>query len=88
VHPAYPLDPPSHRTFDTTEGVPRQFIGTGRFFYLTRFMFAFVLIGLFFAVCSLFTGLLALCTRIAAYLSGFLNMIGLFFQMLTAILMT
>lgn len=88
VHPAYPLDPPSGRTFGTTDGVPPQFIGTRKFFYLTRFMFAFVLIGLFFAVFSFFTGLLALCTRIGAYISGFLNMIALFFQMLTAILMT
>jgi SUR7/PalI family len=88
VHPAYPLDPPSGRTFNTNEGVPEQFIGTRKFFYLTRFMFAFVLIGLFFAVSSLATGLLALCTRIAAYISGFLNMVGLFFQLLAAILMT
>lgn len=88
VHPAYPLDPPSGRTFGTTDGVPPQFIGTMKFFYLTRFMFAFVLIALFFAVCSLLTGLAALCTRMGAYISGFLNMIGLFFQMLTATLMT
>jgi SUR7/PalI family len=88
VHPAYPLDPPSGRTFNTTDGVPEQFIGTRKFFYLTRFMFAFVLIGIFFAVCSLLTGLLALCTRIGAFISGALNMVGLFFQMLTAILMT
>jgi SUR7/PalI family len=87
VHPAYPLDPPSDRTFGTTEGVPPQFIGTRKFFYLTRFMFAFVLIGIFFTVCAFFSGLLALCTRIGAFLSGFLTMIGLFFQMLTAILM-
>jgi hypothetical protein len=26
-HPAYPFDPPSHRTFDTTENVPQEFIG-------------------------------------------------------------
>lgn len=51
-------------------------------------MFAFVLIGLFFAVISLFTGLLALCTRIGSYISGFVGLIGLFFQTLTAALMT
>ncbi len=51
-------------------------------------MFAFVLIGLFFAVCSLFTGMLALCSRIGAYLSGLLNMTALFFQTITAALMT
>jgi hypothetical protein len=26
-HPDYPFDPPSHRTFDTTENVPQEFIG-------------------------------------------------------------
>jgi len=88
VHPAFPFDPPSHRNFDTHVGVPPAFIGTSTYFYLTRFMFAFVLIGLFFSVMSLFTGLLALCSRIGGYLSGLLNMIGLFFQLLTATLMT
>lgn len=88
VHPAFPLDPPSGRNFNTTTNIPVQFIGTRKYFYLTRFMFAFVLIALFFAVCSLFTGLLALCSRIGSYLSGFLNMIALFFQTLTACLMT
>lgn len=88
ISPAFPLDPPSGRNFGTEDGVPAQFIGTRKFFYLTRFMFAFVLIGIFFAACSLLTGLLALCTRIGAFISGALNMMGLFFQMLTAILMT
>ncbi len=61
---------------------------TRTYFYLTRFMFAFALIALFFAACSLFTGILALCSRIGAYLSGLLNMTALFFQTLTAALMT
>ena len=61
---------------------------TNEYYYLTRFMFAFVLIGLFFAVCSLFTGFLALCTRIGAYLSGLLGFLAMFFQALTAALMT
>ncbi|KAL9619645.1 MAG: hypothetical protein Q9160_005751 [Pyrenula sp. 1 TL-2023] len=88
VHPAFPLDPPRGNNFGTTQNVPSQFIGTHQYFYLTRFMFAFVLIGLFFAVVSLFTGLLALCTRIGSYISGFVGLIGLFFQTLTAALMT
>lgn len=88
VTPAYPLDPPSNRNFGTSEGVPEPFIDTRKFFYMTRFMFAFVLIGIFFAFCSLLTGLLALCTRIGAYISGFLNMISFFFQTLAAVLMT
>lgn len=51
-------------------------------------MFPFLIIGLFFAVCSLFTGLLAMCTRIASYLSSFLAWIALVFQVITTCLMT
>jgi hypothetical protein len=87
-HPDFPFDPPSHRNFDTTENVPHQFIGTNHYFLMSRFMFPFIIIGLFFAVCSLFTGLLAMCTRIASYLSGFLAWIALTFQVITTCLMT
>lgn len=61
---------------------------THKYYYLTRFMFAFVLIGLFFAVCALFLGLLALCSRIGSFLSSALCLVALFFQTLTAALMT
>ena len=61
---------------------------TRKYYYLTRFMFAFVLISLFFAVCSLFLGVFALCSRIGSYMSSFLCSIALFFQTLTAALMT
>jgi hypothetical protein len=89
VHPAFPLDPASGRTFDTDVNVPENFVRNhGYYFYMTRFMFAFMLIALFFAVCALFTGLLALCTRIGAYLSSLLTMIALFFQLIQAALMT
>jgi hypothetical protein len=89
VHPAFPLDPASHRTFDTTVNVPQNFVDNhGYYFYLTRFMFAFMLIALFFAVMALFTGLLALCTRIGAYISSLLAFIALFFQLIQASLMT
>lgn len=87
VHPAFPLDPPSHRNFDTTKDIPKQFIGSSKYFYMTRFMFAFMLIALFFAVCSFFAGLFALCSRIGSYLSGLLGMIALFFQTINASLM-
>lgn len=89
VHPAFPLDPSSHRTFDTRVNVPPNFYDNHNYYFLmTRFMFAFMLIALFFAVCALFTGLLALCTRIGAYLSSLLTMIALFFQLIQAALMT
>lgn len=86
VIPARPLDPP--RNFNTINGVPAQFINTHYYFLMTRFMFAFMLISLFFAVCALFTGLLALCSRIGSYLSGLLTTLAFVFQALNAALMT
>ena len=86
VVPALPFDPP--RNFGTTENVPQQFVGTHMYFYLSRFMFAFYLIALFFAACALFTGLLALCSRLGGYLSGLTVSIALFFQALAASLLT
>jgi hypothetical protein len=80
---ALPFDPP--RNFGTQNNIPEQFIGTNKFWYLSRFMFAFYLIALFFAF---FTSALALCFRLGAYLTGLNAAIALFFQALTASLMT
>ncbi|CAL5872717.1 uncharacterized protein PFLUO_LOCUS6984 [Penicillium psychrofluorescens] len=87
-HPDFPLDPPSHRNFNTTVNVPHEFIGTNHYFLTSRFMFPFIIIGLFFAVLALFTGLLALCTRIGSYISGLLAWLALTFQAITTCLMT
>ncbi|KAF2790121.1 SUR7-domain-containing protein [Melanomma pulvis-pyrius CBS 109.77] len=84
--PALAFDPP--RNFATSDNIPDAFIGTHKFYYLSRFMFAFYLIALVFAVIGLFTGCLALCSRIGGYLSGLTVAIALFFQTLTAALMT
>jgi hypothetical protein len=86
VVPALPFDPP--RNFGTSQNVPEQFIGTHMYFYLSRFMFAFYLIALFFAACALVTGLLAMCSRLGGYLSGLTVAIALFFQTLAAALLT
>ena len=51
-------------------------------------MFAFHLIALFFGTCALFIGLLALCSRIGSFLSSGTCSVALFFQTLTAALMT
>jgi hypothetical protein len=51
-------------------------------------MFPFILIGLFFATLALFTGLVAMCTRIGSYISGFLSWLALTFQTITTCLMT
>ncbi|KAL6712625.1 Eisosomes component [Coniothyrium glycines] len=86
VVPALPFDPP--RNFGTTDGVPEQFIGTHQYYYLSRFMFAFYLIALFFAAIALVSGLLALCSRLGGYLSALTTSVALFFQTLAAALMT
>jgi hypothetical protein len=63
-------------------------MNTTKFFYLSRFMWAFYIIALFFAVVAFFTSVLALCFRLGAYLTGLNVGIALFFQALTASLMT
>ncbi|TKX19054.1 SUR7-like protein [Elsinoe australis] len=84
--PAHPFDPPSN--FGTESNIPQQFVGTNRFFLLSRFAWVFHLVALVFAALALLTGVLALCTRLGAYISGFNAMIALFFQTLAAALMT
>lgn len=86
VVPALPFDPP--RNFGTQDGVPEQFLNTHMYYYLSRFMFAFYLIALFFAAIALVSGLLALCSRLGGYLSAMTTSIALFFQTLAAALMT
>jgi hypothetical protein len=86
VVPALPFDPV--RNFGTDNNIPAAFIGTHKFYYLSRFMFAFYLIALFFAVIAFFTSVLALCTRLGAYLTGLNTALALFFQLLAAALMT
>lgn len=51
-------------------------------------MFPFLIIALFFAVVSLFSGLVAMCTRVGSYISGFLVWLALTFQVITTCLMT
>jgi len=86
VVPALPFDPP--RNFGSTDGIPEQFIGTHTYYYLSRFMFAFFLMALFFAAVALATGALALCSRLGGYLSAMTTLVALFFQALAAALMT
>ncbi|RMD44383.1 hypothetical protein DV735_g682, partial [Chaetothyriales sp. CBS 134920] len=88
VAPAFPLDPPSHREFRTHENVPEAFIGTSYYFYMTRFMFAFMLMALFFGVVAFFLSILALCTRLGAYLASLFSALAFFFQAIQASLMT
>jgi hypothetical protein len=61
---------------------------SNRFYYLSRFMFAWYLIAFFFAHIALFTGVLALFSRLGGYLSALTAMLAMFFQVLGAALMT
>ncbi|MCJ1291078.1 hypothetical protein MMC34_002621 [Xylographa carneopallida] len=103
VSAAYPFDPQNNfgTTKGVPAAFQGQVLGkvqlrtfadpvnsTNMFYYLTRFMFAFVLISLFFAVCSLFLGLFALCSRIGSFLSSTTCAVALFFQTIVAALMT
>lgn len=88
VTAALPFAPSNKRNFGTTQGVPQAFIGNSSYFYLSRFAWAFFLMALIFSAFALFTGLLALCTRFGAYLSGLNVAIALFWQSLAAVLTT
>ena len=83
---ALPLNPPQN--FGSTTNVPAGFVGTHRYYYLSRFAFAFYLIALFFSVCALFVGGLALCTRLGSYLSSMAVAVAFFFQALASALLT
>jgi len=84
--PAYPFDPVGN--FKTTTNIDSAFIGTSKYYYQSRFMFAFYIISLLCSLISFFVGLLALCSRLGAALSSLLALVALFFTTLTAILMT
>ena len=86
VRAALPFDPP--RNFGTENGVAEAFLNGNKFYYLSRFMFAFYLIALFFAVVSFLLSVFALCARLGSYLTGFTVFLALFFQTLAAALMT
>jgi len=86
--PALPFSPPSHSNFNTTSGVPDAFIGTKRYYLLSRFAWVFFLLALLFSAGAFLTGGLALCTRFGAYFSSMNTAIALFWQALAASLMT
>lgn len=85
--PALPFAPANRRNFGTQVGVPIEF-DSRKYFYLSRFAWVFLLLALLFSVIALFTGLLSLCTRFGAYLSGLNVAIALFWQAAGAALMT
>lgn len=86
IHAAQAFSPATN--FGTTTGVASAFIGTHKYYYLSRFAWAFYIIALFFAVIAFFVSILAICTRLGSYLTGMMTIIALFFQTLAAALMT
>lgn len=87
VRAANPFVP--QQNFGTTDGVPGDFLSDRRtYYYLSRFAFAFYLISLFFMLCSLLTGILALCSRLGSALSAVASAWALFCTITCASLMT
>ncbi|AOW07065.1 SUR7/PalI family-domain-containing protein [Yarrowia lipolytica] len=82
----FPFDPV--RNFGTEEGIPQEFIGTHKWYYLTRFAFPFYLISLFFTVITLFVSLFSLCSRLGSALAISANAISVFFWTIAASLST
>ncbi|KAL1975528.1 hypothetical protein VTN31DRAFT_3920 [Thermomyces dupontii] len=87
-HPNFPFAPPDSRNFDTDVNIPEEFINTNHYWLMSRFMFPFMIIGLFLAVLSLLLGLVAPCTRIGSYMSSLLAWLAWVFQVITSSLMT
>jgi len=76
------------KNFGTSNGLPGSLVNSNYYWYMSRFTWVWYIIALFFAVCAFFLSLLALCTRLGAYLSGFTTLIACFFQALAAAMMT
>ena len=87
VTAAMPFDPV--RNFGTETNVPAGLVQhPGTYYYLSRVMWAFYLIALFFAVVALLLGVFAVCSRLAAKFTGLVTIIALVMQTVTAALMT
>jgi len=85
-HPAYPFSPADN--FGDSS-VPSYFVDHESFYYYaSRFMFAFFIIAVAFAVFSVFTGLLALCSRLGSAVSSVFAMAACVIDIVAAALMT
>ena len=75
--------------FGTTTGLPEAFSQhRNYYYYMSRIGWAFYIIALFFAVVAIVTGLLALCTRLGAYLSSTFVFLAVGMQAVAASLTT
>jgi hypothetical protein len=83
---ALPFDP--RRNFDTRNGLPDRLDGGSQFYYMSRVAWAFYIIALFFAVMALLLSVTALCSRLAAKLTGLMTIVAVIMQAVCASLMT
>lgn len=84
---ALPFDPV--KNFGTQNGVPQHFIHDhSYYYYASRVAWAFYIIALFFAVMALLGSVFALCSRLAAKMTGFTTLLCVLFQAVAAALMT
>ncbi|KAL7268561.1 Eisosomes component [Rhizina undulata] len=84
---AYPFLP--QKNFNTEKNVPSDFIDhPGRYFYLSRFLYSFYIIGVFFAVVALFIGLLATVSKLGGAAAAAMTVVALFCVTFSATIMT
>lgn len=87
VQPAHPFDP--RRNFGTRNGLAEGFLNNGSYYYyMSRVAWAFYIIALFFAAVALLLSVTALCSRLAAKLTGLMTIIAVVMQAVAAALMT
>jgi len=86
--PAFPFSPRDN--FGRDSGIPNGFIDDRDvYYYLTRISFAFLLIGLFFAVISLLSLLISICLpRFVAAIGSLLTFLSLLFTITAAACLT
>ena len=86
VSAAPPFKPTQN--FGGSQGVPESLRGGNYYYLMSRASWAFYIIALFAAVVSLFSGLLALCTRLGSYLAAILAALAMLAQAIAGALMT
>lgn len=91
VSAAVPFDP--KRNFHTTNtgvsNLPASIVNhASMYYYLSRVAWAFYIIAIFFAVVALFLSFTAICSRLAAKLTGLMTLIAVVMQIVCASLMT
>ena len=87
VSAATPFDPV--KNFGTKINVPQGLIDhPSQYYYLSRVMWAFYIMALFFAVVALLLSVFAMCSRLAAKFTGLVTIIATVMQAVTASLMT